>query len=217
MLIAQCDFDNTITVGEVSAIVRDAFGPDSWDEMEEEYLQGRYSVEESNVRQFSLISAGRHEIEDVVRERTVVREGFLEFVSYCRRASVRLVVVSSGLDLYIRPVMEMLGLSDVEVHCAKGEVTPSGIRVSYADPAGAPLLTGFKDSYVPSLRRAGGAVVYLGDSLSDVGPARLADFVMAHGSLQELLRAEGVPFYPFDDFHDVRRHLDAVRERLARS
>ena len=217
MLVVQCDFDNTITVGEVSFIVRDAFGPDTWDQMEEEYIQGKYSVEQSNVRQFALISASKQEIEEVVRERTVVREGFPEFVSYCRDESIRFVVVSSGLDLYIEPVMEMLGLSEVEVHAAKGEVTPSGITVSYTDPAGAALLTGFKDSYVPYLRGAGDTVVYLGDSQSDVGPARLADFVQAHGSLQELLQAGGVPFYPFDDFHDVRRHVDAIRARLAQS
>ena len=217
MLVVQCDFDNTITVGEVSFIVRDAFGPDTWDQMEEEYIQGKYSVEQSNVRQFALVSASKQEIEEEVRERTVVREGFSEFVSYCRDESIRFVVVSSGLDLYIEPVMEMLGLSDVEVQSAKGEVTPSGIKVDYTDPSGAPLLRGFKDSYVSHLRGADDTLVYLGDGLSDVGPARLADFVLATGTLAKLLRADSAPFHPFDDFHEIRRHVDTIRERLAQS
>jgi len=213
-LIVQCDFDNTITVGAVSFIVRDAFGPDALEQMEEEYIQGKYTVEQSNVRQFAMISASKQELEEVIRERTVVREGFPEFVSYCRDESIRFVVVSSGLDLYIKPVMEMLGLSDVEVYSGKGEITPSGIKVSYTDPSGSPLRRGFKDSYVPYLRGADDTVVYLGDGLSDVGPARLADFVMAHGTLAKLLRAEGTRFRTFDTFHDVRRHLNDIATGL---
>jgi len=214
-LIVQCDFDNTITVGAVSFIVRDAFGPDALEQMEEEYIQGKYTVEQSNVRQFAMISASKQELEEVIRERTVVREGFPEFVSYCRDESIRFVVVSSGLDLYIKPVMEMLGLSDVEVYSGQGEITPSGIKVSYTDPSGSPLRRGFKDSYVPHLRGADDTVVYLGDGLSDVGPARLADFVMAHGTLAKLLRAEGTRFRTFDTFHDARRHLNDIAAGLA--
>ena len=215
MLIIQCDFDDTITVGNVSTIIRDAFGPEELLRMEDEYVGGKYSVEESNIRQFALIKASKEEITDLVREKVVVREGFGEFVEYCRAETIPLVVVSSGLDLYIDPVMQRQGLGDVEYHSAKAEVTPSGVRVGYTDPLGAPLTSGFKDAYVLHHKRAGATVVYIGDGLSDIGPAHHADYVMARSTLAERLRAEGMAFRPFATFHDVRDHVDDIRRRLA--
>ena len=214
MLTVQCDFDDTITVGNVSALIRDAFGTEELLPIEEEYLRGGSTVEESNIRQFAMVRAEREAIEELVRRRVAVREGFGEFVDYCRTEGVRLVVVSSGLDLYIGPVMERLGLGDVEVHSAKAEVTPSGIRVTYAGPSGAPLPSGFKDSYVRHFKIGGSTVVCIGDGLSDVGPAREADFVLARSTLGERLRASGVPFYPFCTFHDVRGHVQTIRRRI---
>ena len=66
MLLVQCDFDDTITVGNVSEAIREAFAPDGWRAMEEEYLAGKYSVEESNIRQFAPVRARKEDIEDFV-------------------------------------------------------------------------------------------------------------------------------------------------------
>ena len=45
------------------------------------------------------------EIEEFVVGDVVVRYAFDDFVDYCRGMGIRLVIVSSGLDLYIRPIM----------------------------------------------------------------------------------------------------------------
>ena len=56
MLIVQCDFDDTITIGNVSTAIRTAFLTDNkWRQVEEKYLSGECSVEESNREQFSMM------------------------------------------------------------------------------------------------------------------------------------------------------------------
>ena len=215
MLVVQCDFDDTITVGNVSAAIRDAFGLEGWREMEKDYVAGKLSVEESNIRQFGLVKASREEIEEFVRGDVVIRYAFDEFVDYCKGEDVRLVVVSSGLDIYVNATFDALGFDHLEVHAGAAEVTPGGVLVSYSDPAGAAITVGFKDSYVAHFKAQGHTVTYIGDGLSDQAPAALADYVIARDGLAEHLDSLGLPYYSFDNFDDVGKHVEEIRQKLA--
>lgn len=212
MLIVQCDFDDTITVGNVSVAIRTAFGPENWQEMEDDYMAGKLSVEESNIRQFGLVKATRQEIEEFVRGDVVVRYAFDEFVDYCLGEGVRLVVVSSGLDIYVNTTLETLGFDQLEVHAGVTEVTPQGLLVSYSDPTGAALTVGFKDSYVSHFKGQGHTVVYIGDGLSDHAPAALADYVIARDGLADHMDSVGAPYYKFDNFDEVGKHVEEIRQ-----
>ena len=211
MLLVQCDFDDTISVGNVSTALRHAFARDDWRSMEKEYSAGKYSVEESNIRQFALVGANREEIAEFVATQVVVRDGFKEFVDHCRDAGIRLVVVSSGLDLYIKPTMRRLGLPDLQVFSATARFTASGIEVEYSDPSGRELTRGFKESFLRRFKSSGHTVVYVGDGLSDVVPAGEAHFVIARAYLERHLRETGRHCYGFETFADVWRHVEEIQ------
>ena len=213
-MIVQCDFDDTITIGNVSAAIHDAFGPDDWLSMEEEYLSGKYSVEESNIRQFALVRAEKEEIEAFVLGDVAVRYAFDQFVEYCLGEGVRLVIVSSGLDLYINPTISQMGFDHLDVYSGKAQVTPEGIKVEYTDPGGATITNGFKDSYIRHFKSQGNTVAYVGDGLSDITPAHEADFVIARGTLEEHCKESGLPYFGFETFDDVGRHVEEIRQRL---
>ncbi len=211
MLLVQCDFDDTITVGNVSVLIRETFVSDDWRQMEEQYLSGRYSVEESNIRQFALVRATESEIEELLAARVVVREGFERFVKSCRSDGIGLAVVSSGLDIYINPIMSRLGLGDVVVHSGTADITGSGIRVEYNDPGGRRLTRGFKESFLSYFKGRGHTVVYIGDGLSDIAPATEADFVIARSSLKRHFNDNAMPVRDFGTFEDVGRHVEEIR------
>ena len=214
LLLVQCDFDDTISNGNVSAAVRAAFAPDGWRQMEEEYLAGKYSVEESNIRQFALVRATEQQTRDFVKANVVVRDGFAEFVRHCLGHHMLPVVVSSGLDLYVTPTMQRLGLGTVEAHSATTEVTETGITVEYLGPSGTTLTRRFKDSFLSEFKRLGHTVVYVGDGLSDRAPAMQADFAIARSELASYLDEQGHPHYTFETFDDVRRHVDDIRHSV---
>ncbi len=209
-LILQCDFDDTITVGNVSTIVRLAFARSDWSQMERDYHAGLYSVEQSNIRQFAQIHVETGQIEELVARNVVVRDGFREVVEFCEGVGIRLAVVSSGLDIYIHPTLRKLGLDHLEMHSATAEVTPSGIDVRYTDPSGAPIDRGFKDSYVRHFKSEAHTVIYVGDGLSDVSAAAAADFVIARSTLESRRRSERLPYLPFSDFRDVLSHVQRI-------
>lgn len=204
MLIVQCDFDDTITIGNVSTAIRTAFLTDNkWRQVEEKYLSGECSVEESNREQFSMMKTTEKDIEHFVLKNVVIREGFKNFVKLCQKINIRFVIVSSGLDLYIKPLIEKLNLGRIEVYSAKSTITPLGLNIKYTDPHGSPILHGFKDSFVKHFKSSGDTVVYIGDDRSDINPANQADFVIARSTLAEHMEYNSIEYHQFNTFDDV--------------
>ena len=214
-LMVQCDFDDTITVGNVSAAIRKVFGPEDLDDMERDYLSGKYSVEESNIRQFSRVRGTGEELEEFVLGDTVIRYAFDEFVDYCRGEGIRLAIVSSGLDIYIDPVMGQLGFEHLEVYSGRASVTTEGVDVAYTEPGGAVITRGFKESYLRHFKAEGYTVIYIGDGLSDIAPASEADFVIARATLEKHCQANDLPHYSFETFTDIGRHVEEIRGQEA--
>ena len=199
----------------MSTAIREVFASGDWRSIEEEQHAEKISVEQANIRQFAMVRAGRKEIEDFVMGDVVMRYAFDQFVDYCAGQEIRLVIVSSGLDLYIKPAFEQLGFDELEVYSGHAEVTPEGVQVSYADPYGTILSAGFKESYARWLKRDGDTLVYIGDGQSDIEPAGEADFVIARSTLAEHREGLGLPGYTFDTFDDVGKHIEDIREQIS--
>ena len=206
-MIVQCDFDGTIIKNNLSLLLRERFAIGDWQRIESEYLRGQLTVEVSNIRQYTLIKESRQKLQKFSRHSVEVSPGFLEFAEYCRVAGVGLVIVSSGLDFYIEAVLDKLGVSDLELHCAQTSFSQDGIVVSYLDPQGNIIEQGFKEKWLAWLRRRGDSVTYIGDGLSDLEAASVADHVFAISHLGRLLSANSVTHRTFSDFHDILRQM----------
>ncbi len=118
-LTVQCDFDNTIVLDNMSHAVLKAYASQAWESLEEQYKRGEISVERGNKLQWPLVRASKEQIRDLVLSKAQVREGFHQFVDYCRESGIRLVVASNGVDAYLEPILSHLGLSDLEYFAAK--------------------------------------------------------------------------------------------------
>lgn len=206
-MIVQCDFDGTVTINNLSFLLRERFAVGDWQKVESEYFRGQLTVEVSNVRQYTLIKESREKLQKYARDRVEVRPGFLEFVAYCRAAGIALFIVSSGLDFYIEAVLEKLGVSDLELRCGRTSFNQDGIGVSYLDPEGNIIEEGFKRKWLSWLKQRGDSVVYIGDGLSDLEAACAADHVFAIDHLRRLLKADSIAHRTFSDFHDVLRQM----------
>lgn len=206
-MIIQCDFDGTIAIENVSVLIREKFAIGNWRQVESDYTSGLISVEESNKRQFSLVREPREKLVAFARQNTTVKAGFLELVDYCRTADIDFAIVSSGLDFYIEAVLDNIGAPHLELHCARTSFGQDGVTVSYIGPDGNTVGKGFKQQYLSWLKQRAGRVIYIGDGLSDLEPARSADQVFATGTLHKLLDSHSVSHHTFADFHDVLRQI----------
>ena len=210
MFTIQCDFDETITIGDLGTAIVDAFGSKLWLKSERDYLNGKISVEETSRIQYRLVDINPEQLEQFVAKSVVIRPGFVEFERYCHGRNLSLVIVSSGLDLYIKPTLKMLNLSNIECYTATGKYKNQGIEISYLDPSGTPIQEGFKEVYLKYLREKNLPIIYIGDSMSDIEPAKAADYIFARGKLEIKLEDEGINFWAFNTFYDVIEKIDEL-------
>ncbi|HEY81710.1 MAG TPA: MtnX-like HAD-IB family phosphatase [Dehalococcoidia bacterium] len=207
VVIIQCDFDGTIIENNLSILLRENFARGDWRKIESDYLSGRLTVEQSNKLQFALIKEPEEKLRKFVLQHVELRAGFVEFVRYCQEKGIQFVIVSSGLDFYIEPVLEDIGLLGLELYCGQASFTENGIEVTYRDPEGNIVTEGFKQKYLAWLKQRGGEIIYIGDGLSDLEAARQADHVFATGHLLNLLGRASVSCHGFSDFHDLLRQV----------
>jgi len=216
--LIQCDFDATLTTGEVSHTLLEHFARGDWKSIQKRYYESEITVEECNTRQFAMVKATPDELRAFLRTpgNVVMREGVKEFFDYCQQRGWHCIIISNGLKFYIEVVLDMLGITGVQVTAAECKFHPEGLRISYKGPDGHALMKGFKAARAEQQRQGYDRVYYLGDGMADLPPARCANHVFATGVLLNKCQEEGLPHTEFIDLYDVIKYFEAVdgKERV---
>jgi 2-hydroxy-3-keto-5-methylthiopentenyl-1-phosphate phosphatase len=216
-LLIACDFDGTITRRDTLHVIVEAFGTRGiWAALEPRLRAGEITVEEAMEQEFGEVRASREEVLAAVRERAPIRAGFAELVDWSEARGHRVVVVSNGFRTVIDAVLGDAGLGRLEVASHEASFSPDGCRLSWSDRGERCSLCGRRcKRYEIERRLRGERLVYLGDGISDRCAVGMADVAFARDGLAEHLRERGVPFLPFEDFHDVRRTLESMARDAA--
>ena len=211
-IAVQCDFDGTITEEDVSFLLLDKFADGNWRELLADYMGGKMPVGTFNRMAFAMVKADRRTLVDFVlkSDRIKIRPGFNELLSYCSKKGYDFIIVSNGVDFYIEAILEDLGISGVDMFAAQSQFSPEGMKVRYVGPDGSEMEAGFKESYTDMLAKKGYGVVYVGNGISDIYPARHAIKVFAVADLVSKCREEQLECIPFNDFYDVIRGMETL-------
>lgn len=210
--ILQCDFDGTVTFHDVSFLILDTYGSPDWRQILEEYKEGKITVGRFNSRAFTTVKEDKQTMLRLVRERAEPRPGFAELLAFCRQRDWELVIVSNGLDFYIRAILSALDAEDVRVFAAKTRFGSDGVVARYIGPDGQEIQAGFKEAYIRSFKSHGHRVIYAGNGFSDVPPAREAFHVFATSELLDACRKQGISHTPFKDLNDIARGLESLSD-----
>ncbi len=211
-LAIQCDFDGTVTVGEVSHLLLKEFADNSWSKIVDEFNDERMSVTDCMKKCFSLIRADERTMTEYILSdgRVKVRDGFADFWGYCKEKDYHFSIVSNGLVFYIDAILGKLGINGVDVIAAENRFSPDGLKLEYTGPDGSVAGADFKESYTEMLKARGYSVVCIGDSVTDVPVARRSHYVFAADALQKLCLRENIDYIPFESFYDVIRGLEKI-------
>lgn len=211
-MLVQCDFDGTITEWDVSFRLLDAFAGGDWRQMLEEYRAGQIPVGAFNTKAFALIKADRQTLLDFIarKDEVRIRPGFGELLDYCRQNRLKFVIVSNGVDFYIEAILKRIGIDGIEVFAARSRFAPGGLEVQYIGPDGKPMEDSFKEAYTQLFIDRGYRVVYVGNGISDIYPARKAHYVFATADLLERCQETDLHCIPFHDLNDVLAGLKGL-------
>ncbi len=209
-----CDFDGTALTDDLGDHVAYRFaGEDHYRAAEDAYRAGACSFGALLVRIFAPITATRDEIAAFARRTAVWRPGFERFVAACRAGGRPFLLVSSGLDAYIEPVVDGLApelRAHVEIRANRALISPAGTRVSFhGEDCG---FCGFcKGNVVRELQAAGHKVLLCGDGTGDRHAADAADAVFARrgSSLVRYCAERGIRHEVFETFDEVMARFPA--------
>ncbi|ADJ25952.1 HAD-superfamily hydrolase, subfamily IB (PSPase-like) [Dehalogenimonas lykanthroporepellens BL-DC-9] len=208
--LLQCDFDGTITEGDISFLILDHFAEGDWRTILKEYQKGRITVGDFNNRAFALVKQPQKTLESFVMANGRIRDGLGELVSYCSENGIKLVVVSNGLDFYIRTLLGKYNCDNIEINAARTVFTDSGIDARYYNHHGEEVLSEFKESYTRKFISGGYRVFYAGNGPSDIPASRLASHTFATETLEAYYREKKLAFTPFEKLTQVTEGLKKI-------
>jgi len=211
--LVQCDFDGTITEKDASFLLLDTFADGDWRQMLKDYTEGKMSVGVFNTQAFAMIKADKQTLVEFVLNNSEmkIRPGFQELLSYCSRKDIKFVIVSNGQDFYIEAILKDLGIAGIEVFAAQTRFSPDGLEARYIGPEGRQMDTGIKEAYTELFLGKGYRIVYVGNGISDIYPARRSHHVFATGDLLQRCRETNLECTPFADLNDVVRELERLQ------
>ena len=210
--VVQCDFDGTITEKDVSFFLLDNFADSNWRQLLEEYKESNMSVGVFNTRAFAMIKADEQTLLEFIfsSDQVKIRPGFPELLTYCSEKGLEFVIVSNGLHFYIEALLGDMGINNIEVFAAQNWFSPQGLVVKYIGPDGKQIEDSFKEAHTELFLGRGYRVIYVGNGVSDIYPARRAYHIFATGDLRDQCKEMNLNCTPFNDLNDVIRGLELL-------
>ena len=208
--VVQCDFDGTITQDDQSFLLLDTFGKGNWRQLLAEYREGKISVSHFNIRAFVMVKEDKQTLLDFIKSKIKIRAGFSELLTYCRRNGFQFIIISNGLDFYIDAILKHIGVQNIKVFAAQAHFGSRGIEVKYMGLNESHSEGDFKETYVRLFLANGYRVIYVGNGLSDISPAKLAHHIFARDELLAYCKEASLNCTPFIDLNDVVRGLELL-------
>lgn len=206
-----CDFDGTITENDnIVAIMRHC-DPPGWKEIVQGIIDGTITIRHGVGSLFGLLpTAKKEEIILYSIENAIIRRGFAELLEYCRAQNIEFLVTSGGIDFFVYPLLAPYPIPTDRIFCNGSDFSGERIRIVWPHPCDDTCGKDCgmcKTTIIRSYPREACYRILIGDSVTDFEGAKLADLIFARSHLADKCRELGLPFYPYETFHDVIAQL----------
>lgn len=200
-----CDFDGTITREDATDAVLTQLADPAWMQIETEWKHGRIGSRECMQLQIPLIRADRATL-DATLDRIELDAHFVRFAEFCDAQAIEIIIVSDGVDYFIRRILSRVGLEHLEIIANHLVFTDTGYALEspYAD-MGCTSASGVCKCKVVTRGRE--PRIYVGDGRSDFCVSAKPEIVFAKKSLATYCAQNAIPFIDYEDFSDVQQSL----------
>ncbi|KKB34935.1 2-hydroxy-3-keto-5-methylthiopentenyl-1-phosphate phosphatase [Bacillus thermotolerans] len=194
------------------------FNPPGWEELKDGVLSQSISIQEGVGKMFQLLpSSLRQEIVNYVLETAEIREGFSDFVEYTKRENIPLYIVSGGIDFFVKPMLKPYD-SIADVYCNEADFSGENIQILWPHSCDSECpgqnCGCCKPTIIRRLSEADTHAIVIGDSVTDLQAAKVADTVIARDYLSDKCKELSIPFQPFETFHDCIDILEGLNLRV---
>lgn len=213
-VLVLVDFDGTITQKDVGADLFNTYSKEKSQEIVSRWIKGEISSRECLERECQLIDITEAELKKfALRQKIDVK--FPAFVDYCKREKHELVILSDGLDLYIKLILEKYGLKEVPFYSNIVNFRNGDLSLEFPFyEKGCGNCGNCKRYHLRRLKGKNKRVIYIGDGLSDKCAVSEADFVFAKKGLRKFCQKDDIRHFPYRNFGDIMRILPDVISKV---
>lgn len=198
------DFDGTITLADSGVHLLERLAPPEWRAVDAEYARGETGSRVCLLDEWDLLPHEEVRLRATARE-VPVDPGAAPLIAALRAAGAEVMIVSDGFGFYATEVADALG---VPVLTNAVDWSSGRLEFPHEDRCCACSSCGVcKQAPIKDARHAGRTTVLVGDGVSDVKAALLADVVFAKDALAAWCAAHGVAHTPFTTLADVHAAL----------
>lgn len=205
------DFDGTVTTEDTNDKLIIEHG-NNIDAIEESFNEGELTFTEFFHAGMDEVRITEGEYLDFILEEIELSPGFLEFYKRAKENHIQIGIVSGGFENGIRPFFKKYGIEDLDIFANK--LTFNGDRPSIkfmdgddADCCHKGPCGNCKIDHYYEYKKRGKKVVFIGDGLTDMPVADVAEIVFAKDSLAEYLDKKKIEYVEYEDFNDINKIL----------
>ena len=212
-IILAIDFDDTLSKNNVAREILRKYLQNDYQNILNKYLDGHLSFRE--YQELCFLSSGLNlsEIIEEAKNTGIIRDGFLELLDLIHSFNGEVVIVSAGLQNYIKPVLQKSGLNDLEIFSVNIEQSKdSKIIFEYLySPETCKGDWAICKCYVLQILRKrynnNVHIIFAGDgSASDYCASLTADHIIATGRLVKMLDSNGYNCIKFNEsFYEINK------------
>jgi 2-hydroxy-3-keto-5-methylthiopentenyl-1-phosphate phosphatase len=207
------DFDGTMTAEDVGNRFFERFGGPVCTELVRRYRAEEISARACFEQEMAAVGALDPAAFTSFLAQQELDPGARELIASCKRMDVEVTILSDGLDAYIRPLLEKLGVEGIRYFSNlavwQEEGTRMRARLSFPHANGECDRCGCcKRNIMLGSAGDGDVLIYVGDGYSDRCPVEYADLVFAKGALQTWCQQNNITYLPYRSLEEVHRRLE---------
>ena len=214
------DFDGTITRADVGNIFFRTFGGAECDALVRRFRAGEITARECFLGEAKAMGRVSPETLEELADAQEIDPSFKGLVAFCRERGVELLVLSDGLDYYIRRILarndcgEVPFVSNVAALVRPGEDGCAEVSLAFPhSDAVCDRCACCKRNIMLAASAEEDIIAYAGEGFSDRCPVRYADIVFAKDVLQTHCQNENISYYPYATFDDIVARLRQLLDR----
>lgn len=209
-IVIFSDYDGTITQEDAIVQTMKRFAPPEWKAIAHAILETRTLTIQAGIQQlYGLLPyALKQDIIEFNLAHIPLRVGFDRLMHFCQNHAVPFWVVSGGVDAFITPKLApwagqyQLFANTLGTPTADGKMS---LGLPYAPQACEPCgnCACCKVEILAQWPAQQYYRIVIGDSVTDIGMATVADRVYARAALQTDCEKLGIAYHPYETFDDI--------------
>lgn len=205
-----CDFDGTITKKDTGQALLNELADGDWKKYDELVIKGEIGTREALIKQYGLVKTTEDEYDTIVQS-IKVDETFTDFFEWIKKKNISFYIISDGFRSYIEKILRNNGIDPTEIPILSNEMEIKDNRVAlkFNTEACEHGCANCKISHVKKLKERYDKVIYIGDGLSDILPAKkCADVIFARKNkdLSNILEGDN-RLVKFSNFNEIQREI----------